>query len=132
MSIKAGYASSFADEDDVRAFRLCKEAGGTDNECFKVGDNGIGCWGDDTTTKEIPYVAIPPDDMKEQFGSIKAARHKHVLVTIEKVSHVCTIGDRMPWKKNIKNGAVIDLAPGAQKLFNLKPPFLVKASWQWT
>jgi len=38
-------ASSFADPADVRAFKRCKAQGKTDQECFRVGDNGVGCWG---------------------------------------------------------------------------------------
>src|SRR5947207_12121824 len=38
-------ASSFADPADVAAFKRCKERGGSDQDCFKVGDNGIGAWG---------------------------------------------------------------------------------------
>jgi hypothetical protein len=35
-------ASSFADPADIRAFKKCKATGKTDQQCFKVGDNGIG------------------------------------------------------------------------------------------
>ena len=38
-------ASSFADPADVKAFNHCKAQGKTDQECFKVGDNGIGQFG---------------------------------------------------------------------------------------
>ena len=62
MSTK-GFASSFADLADVRAFKRAKAKGMTDQEAFRYGDNGIGCFGDDVTTLKIPYVAVPPDDM---------------------------------------------------------------------
>ena len=126
-----GFASSFADLADVRAFKRAKAKGMTDQEAFRYGDNGIGCFGDDVTTLKIPYVAVPPDDMVERWGSVKAAKHKPVLVTINGVTHRCIVGDRMPWRKNIRNKAVIDLAPGAQAAFGLKPPFMVPASWVW-
>ena len=126
-----GFASSFADLADVRAFKRAKAKGMTDQEAFRYGDNGIGCFGDDVTTLKIPYVAVPPDDMIERWGSVKAAKHKPVLVTINGVIHRCIVGDRMPWRKNIRNKAVIDLAPGAQAAFGLKPPFMVPASWVW-
>ena len=51
------HASSFADPADVRRFRACKAAGKSDQECFKVGDNGVGCWGDDTTTA-VPMLSL--------------------------------------------------------------------------
>lgn len=126
-----GKASSFADPKDVAAFRKCKAQGGNDQECFAKGDNGIGCWGDDTTNLDIPYVAVRPDDMIARFGSIDAAMHQPLKLTIGSQTHICIAGDRMPWAKNVKNGAVIDLAPGAQKLFGLKPPFMKPCSWQW-
>jgi len=130
MSTK-GFASSFADLADVRAFKRAKAKGMTDQEAFRYGDNGIGCFGDDVTTLKIPYVAVPPDDMVERWGSVKASKHKPVLVTINGATHRCIVGDRMPWRKNIRNKAVIDLAPGAQDAFGLKPPFMVPASWVW-
>jgi hypothetical protein len=128
---KKGYASSFADIADVRAFKRAKANGMTDVEAFEYGDNGVGCFGDDLTTLKVPYVAVPPDDMLEKWGSVKAAKHKAVDVKINGVTKRCLVGDRMPWRKNIRNRAVIDLAPGAQKAFNLKPPFMVPASWEW-
>jgi len=126
-----GFASSFADLADVRAFKRCKAQGKSDQQCFLVGDNGVGCFGDDVTTLHIPFVAVPPDDMIARWGSVKAAKHKNVLVTIGDKTIKCVVGDRMPWRKNIRNKAVIDLAPGAQAAFGLKPPFMVKASWRW-
>lgn len=125
----SGKASSFADQRDVAAFRACKALGKFDQECFKVGDNGIGCYGDDTTNINIPYVAIRPDDMIAFWGSVDAAKHKSINLTIDNTTHECIIGDRMPWAKNVTNGAVVDLAPGAQALFSLRPPFIVNCSW---
>jgi hypothetical protein len=126
-----GYASSFADPADVTTFKKCKAQGHSDDYCFGKGDNGIGCWGDDTTNTAVAYVAIQPDYMIVKWGTVDGARHKLVDVTINGQTHTCLVGDRMPWVKNTTNGAVIDLAPGAQKLFGLHPPFLVPASWEW-
>lgn len=126
-----GKASSFADPADVAAFKKCKAQGRTDQDCFSVGDNGIGAWGADTTDESIPYVAVQPDYMELRWGTVNAANGKRVLVTIHGITEECVVGDRMPWIKNTKNRAVIDLAPGAQKLFGLTPPFLVDASWKW-
>lgn len=126
-----GLASSFADPADVAAFKKCKAQGKTDQQCFSVGDNGLGYTGLDTTQTDIPYVAVQPDYMISKWGSASGAAGKRVLLTINGVTKECVVGDRMPWIKNTHNGAVIDLAPGAQKLFNLKPPFMVKAEWIW-
>jgi len=127
----SGKASSFADPADIEGFKKAKARGLNDKEAFAFGDNGIGCWGDDTTNVTLPYVAVTPDDMIAQWGSIAAAKHKHVAVTIGDKTVNCIVADRMPWKKNVTNGAIIDLAPGAQHFFELEPPFLVDCSWSW-
>jgi hypothetical protein len=120
-------ASSFADPADVRAFRKCKLRGGTDQECFKVGDNGIGRWGDDTTADK-PMCALPPEDW-EHLGS--KARGAKVLVKANGREVVCELRDTMPRKKNIKNGAGIDLNPAAVEAIGLTPPIMVSATWEW-
>ena len=53
-------ASSFADPKDVRDFQRCKAQGKTDQQCFKVGDNGIGQFGKLTAQDHTPMVAIAP------------------------------------------------------------------------
>jgi hypothetical protein len=123
-------ASSFADPADVRAFKRCKGEGKSDQECFKVGDNGIGCWGDDTTGN-TPMCALPPEDMTEKWGSVIGAKHMRVVVSANGRTVTCVLGDRMPARKNVKNGAAIDLNPAAAKALGLKPPFMVDAVWKW-
>ncbi len=124
-------ASSFADLADLRAYERCKAQGKPDRECFKVGDNGIGCWGDRTAQEEIPMCALPPEDMIARFGSVKAAKHARVRVTANGREVLCLLADRMPAKANITNGAGIDLNPAAAKQLALQPPFLVRARWEW-
>ncbi len=124
-------ASSFADPADVRAFKRCKAQGKTDQECFKVGDNGIGftglpCWRDD-----IAYVALPPEDMLERWGTIKGSSGKRVAVRYNGTVVECQIGDRMPALANIKNGCGIDLNPGVLKKLGLSPPVLIHVEWAW-
>lgn len=120
-------ASSFADPLDVAAFRRCKARGKTDQECFKVGDNGIGKWGDDCTGP-IPMCALPPEDW-EQFGA--QARGKKVAVTANGITVICELRDTMPHRKNITNGAGIDLSPSAVKALDLNPPVMIPATWIW-
>lgn len=120
-------ASSFADPKDVAAFQRCKAAGGTDEDCFKVGDNGIGRWGDDCTSP-TPMCALPPEDW-EEFGN--ASRGKKVVVTANGTSVICELRDTMPHRKNITNGAGIDLNPGAVAKLGLRPPVMIPATWMW-
>ena len=73
-------ASSFADPADVEAFEKCKAQGKSDQECFKIGDNGVGCWGDNTKEGSGPSVAFPPETMEETWGSVDNARGQKVYV----------------------------------------------------
>jgi hypothetical protein len=124
-------ASSFADPADVRAFKKCKERGGSDQDCFKVGDNGIGCYGDDVSEGTGPSCALPPEDSEEKWGSVANAKHKLVEVTANGVAVTCVLKDRMPHRANIKNGAGIDLNPDAVRALGLQPPIMIAATWQW-
>ena len=126
-----GIASSFADPADVRAFKRCKEQGKSDAECFRVGDNGIGCWGDDCSEGSGQSCALPPDDMIEKFGSVAAAKHELVKVSANGQATICNLKDRMPWKKHITNKAIIDLNPDAVSALGLHPPIMEPAAWEW-
>ena len=125
MKDHAVTATSFADPDDVAAFRRCKAEGKSDQECFKIGDNGVGCWGDDTTTAE-PCCALSPEAMVAKWGSIKAAKHKRVHVRVGDREVVCILKDRLPHHSNR-----IDLNPGACVILGLTPPIKVRAHWEW-
>jgi hypothetical protein len=130
-------ASSFADPADVVRFRRCKERGGSDQDCFKVGDNGEGWWGDDTTNWE-PQCALPPETMIDEWGSVDAAHRKKVKVECSTTdengnycnhSVVCFVTDRMPHLAHITNGARIDLNPAACAALGLEPPVMHRVIW---
>ena len=122
-----GKASSFADPADKRAFLKCKAKGKSDRECFAVGDNCVGCWGDKTDDPR-PMCALPPEDWRP-FGT--KARGKLVDVRINGGVIVCELRDTMPKKSNIRNGAVIDLNPKAVELAGFSPPIMVRVEWSW-
>lgn len=124
-------ASDFASLKDLAAYKAAKKKGVSDKEAFKVGDNGLGCWGALTAQELVPMCALPPDDMIAKFGSVAKARNARVKVTIKDKTVLCTLADRMPWKKNIRNGCGIDLNPAALKALGLKSPVKVPAVWQW-
>jgi hypothetical protein len=115
-------ATSFADPVDISAFRKCKARGLSDQECFKVGDNGIGLWGDDCSEGSGMSVAVTPDDMIAEFGSINAAKHKKVKITSVNGVTVAIVKDRMPWKKYITNGAGLDMNPDTCKALGISIP----------
>jgi hypothetical protein len=123
--------TSFADPADVRAFRRCKIDGHSDQECFRVGDNGIGCWGDDCSEGSGPIVAITPDDMIARFGSTLAAKHRLVQVTSVNGTVTAMVKDRMPWKKYITNGAGLDMNPDTCKALGISIPAEAGVLWVW-
>lgn len=124
-------ASSFADPADVAAFLKCKAQGKSDQECFKVGDNGIGFTGINCADDSIPICALPPEEWKAKYGSSKNAAGKPVDVTYEHKTVRGIMGDTMPAIANIKNDARIDLNPGFAKAFGVKPPFMIRVVWKW-
>lgn len=119
-------ASSFADPADVAAFKRCKAQGKTDQQCFKVGDNGIGQFGKITAQTHTPMVAVHAEDMKARWGSINAAAHRPVAVTVNGKTVAATVEDRIGVRGRI------DLNPAAAKALGLTPPFLVPCTWNWT
>lgn len=121
------FASSFADPADVAAYWRCKESGGTDQQCYRVGDNGVGCWGDDTT-RPAPMCALPPEDWRA-LGRL--ARGARVLVTVGELWVVCELRDTMPHRANITNGCGIDLNPAALKSLGKSPPAKFPVVWKW-
>lgn len=123
----SGLASAFAYHADIVAFRKCKAQGKSDQQCFAVGDNGIGLWGDNTYDTDTPMVALP----REDWESLDNPRGKMVQVTANGRTIVAELRDTMPRKKNITNGAVIDLNPAASKALGLNPPFMVPVVWDW-
>lgn len=106
--------------------------GDTPAQALKLGDNGVGYWGDDTTSTTVPMCALPRDDWLTKWGKGSAARGKGVLVTYKGKTVTAQLRDTMPSHANIKNGAGIDLNPGLVDAFGLKyggmyPGF----HWDW-
>jgi hypothetical protein len=127
------YASSFADPADIEAFEDCKAQGKSDNECFEVGDNGVGCWGDSTVKGTGPACALPPEYMEEKWGSVANAKNKKVKVLRPdtNVQILTTLKDRMPHVENLHNKAHIDINYDACKLLGWEPPIMEKVIWWW-
>ena len=124
-------ASDFASLADLAGYKRAKARGLSDTQAFRYGDNGIGCWGAITSQEHTPMCALPPDDMIAKFGSTTKAKNAKVKVTVGKLSVVCVLADRMPWKKNIRNGCGIDLNPAALNALRLKTPVRISANWEW-
>lgn len=125
-------ASSFADPKDVAAYKKAIAEGKSEKDALKVGDNGIGAWGDNTARDDVPMCALPPEDWKAKWSTGQKARGKKVAVTYKGKTVIGELRDTMPKKENIKNGAGIDLNPGFAKAFGVTPPFMLKnVQWEW-
>lgn len=122
-------ASTFADPADVAAYRRAKARGASDQEAFRVGDNGVGLWGDDTTNGE-PWVALPRDVLQAQYMHLRGARGAAVRLTYGGQAYTCKVGDTMPYTRHITNGCGIDLSPGAVRLIGY-PEHGEQVVWEW-
>lgn len=125
-------ASSFANPKDVSDYRKAIAQGKTEGQACKIGDNGVGCWGDNTARDDVTMCALPPEDWVAKWGVGHTARGKKVAVTFNGKTVVGELRDTMPHKAKITNGAGIDLNPGFAKAFGVKPPFLLQGvKWEW-
>ena len=125
-------ATSFADLKDVAAYKRAIAQGQSEAEALKVGDNGIGMWGENTAREDVAMCALPPEDWLAKWGNGSKARGKQVSVTYKGTTVVGELRDTMPHKANIKNGAGIDLNPGFAKAFSFTAPFrIVDVKWEW-
>ncbi len=123
------YASSFADPEDVYAFKRCKSQGHSDSYCFALGDNGIGAWGDDCSEGSGPSCALSPE-VREYFDI------KHldpIIITKDDKTVTALVKDTMPHisyleKKGLK--ARIDLNPDCCAALNLTPPVMTQVTWK--
>jgi len=124
-------ATSFASMADLRAFQAAKARGLSDQQAFKVGDNGIGCWGDVTAQTSLPMCALPPEIMALRWGSKGGARRKRVVIQTNGKSVTCILADCMPHVSNITNGAGIDLNPAAIATLGLPTECRQLVTWDW-
>jgi hypothetical protein len=125
-------ASSFADPNDVAVYRRAIAQGKTPAEALKVGDNGIGKWGDQTARDDVPMCALPPEVWGAKWGTGLNARGRKVAVTYRGKTVIGELRDTMPHLANIRNGAGIDLNPGFAKAFGITPPFMLPGvKWEW-
>lgn len=120
-------ASSFADPQDVAAYRRCKAQGGSDQKCFAIGDNGIGAWGADTTV-DRPMIALP----REVWRHAGKRGGAPVEIRLGEFLFAAELGDTMPSLANIKNGAGMDCNPACVRKLGKKPPMMLAGvGWRW-
>lgn len=132
-------ASSFADAADVRAFKRCKTRGGSDLQCFRVGDNGIGARGASCAQTDRPMIALPREVWRHDGATIATAAEAGTpyVITFAGRDLEAELGDTMPSVHNITNGAGMDTNPAVAAAFNalfgkvvLEAPFMVPMAWR--
>lgn len=119
--------SSFADPADVVAFKRCKRTGKTDVQCFAVGDNGVGQFGQITAQEDVPMVAIHGDEMVARWGSRAGAAHRIVLIRLPGGGSII----QARCEDRISELGRVDLNPASAKALGLTPPFVVAGEWKW-
>ena len=134
------WASSFADPADVAAFKRCKAKGKSDEECFKVGDNAIGVWNDDTSQGSGPSCALPPEVMEYYFDATSTnkwrdARNVVILVRLASGGPEVEVAirDRMPHIATLERKGSkyrIDLNPDAVLALGKRWPLETKVIWR--
>jgi hypothetical protein len=127
--MKTYKATSFATPQDLRGYIKCRDNGGSINHCFSYGDNGEGCFGDDTWNRNGPtMVALPATDMIEKWGSKAEARGKKVRVTLKgsSDSFIAECRDQSP-------DGVIDFNPASLQAAGLEfdAELSTTADWEW-
>ena len=123
------WASSFADPDDIRAFRRCKAQGKTDKQCFEVGDNGIGFWGDDVSEGSGPACALPPEVI-DYFG---LGHNSPLIVAHNDKEATVLVRDHMPhlsYLESHNRKYRIDLNPDACHALGISIPAEAQVIWR--
>jgi hypothetical protein len=100
-------ASIFADQGDRYRYEMAKRNGASEQEALKVGDNGVGKWGDVTSTYKIPMVALPSDTPGLAHGRIVELQRGNGPIVR------AMVGDVMPRSDRLLGKANIDLNPAA-------------------
>lgn len=127
-AIHSVLASTFADPEDLAAFKAAKARGESDQEAFKVGDNCVGEWGDSTAEGSGPSFALPPEDWRP-FGA--APRLKKATISCGGKSVVAELKDSMPHVANITNGCRLDMNPDLCAALGIHVNSKTQVTWQW-
>ena len=116
-------ASVFANPRDIARYRMAKAQGASEEEALKVGDNGKGAWGDDTTSHNIPMVALPADTPGLSHGRLVEVQGPAGKV-------IAKVADKMPATPNLQGKANIDLNPAAASLVG-HGGGVMPVKWKW-
>lgn len=124
-------ATSFADPADIRAYLEAKMRGETEEQALDVGDNGIGCWGDDTKMGSGARSSLPAHVTVSRWGSMWNGRRRLIRVFYGGTFVDTILSDAGPGPKEEAEGHGLDLNYDAWKAFGVSVPAEKKVQWDW-
>jgi len=125
-------ATSFADPADILAYEGAKAEGKTEEEALAVGDNGIGCWGDNTKEGSGARSSLPAHITIARWGSMWNGRGRLIRVFYGGTFVDTILSDEGPGPKEEAEGHGLDLNFDAWKAFGISVPAERQVQWDWT
>lgn len=118
--------TSFATYKDLVGYINCLLAGGSENGCYKKGDNGTGASGKRTAQTSTPMCALPKKAIVDRWGSTRAGWGKNVECSFAGHKIVCEVADIAP-------AGVCDLNPASLIEAGLddETELNVQGTWRW-
>jgi len=125
-------ATSFADPADIERYLAAKAAGKTEQEALDVGDNGIGCWGDNTKQGSGARSSLPAHVIIARWGYMKNGRGRLIRVFLGEKWIDTILSDEGPGPKEEAEGHGLDLNFDAWAALGITVPAEQQVQWDWT
>jgi hypothetical protein len=130
--MKSTIATSFADPADIEAYLKAKAEGKSEQEALNVGDNGIGCWGDNTKQGSGARSSLPAHVIIDRWGYMKNGRGRLIRVFFGNQWIDTILSDEGPGLKEEAEGHGLDLNFDAWAAFGVSVPAEHSVQWDWT
>lgn len=125
-------ATSFADPADIVDYNRAIAAGKTVAQALAVGDNGIGCWGDNTKQGSGARSSLPAHVITARWGSMHNGKNRLIRVFFSDKWIDTILSDVGPGPSEEHEGHGLDLNYDAWAAFGLIPPCSHTVQWNWT
>lgn len=119
-------ATSFADENDLRAYHNAIAEGRSQYYALSVGDNGVGEWKDSTIEGTGLGCALPPHEIRAKWGTLDAGHLKPVNITMAGITVTAILKDILP-----DSAVRVDCTPDTVTALGQTCPMEVPATWAW-